>query len=142
MLNGLRTTYEKRLIHGFWIVVVVAFLETLLLSPQPHRIWLAVFSLLGLPIGFAMCFAVLWIQKVNPFCPKGVLRFFCGFFFIFSLLGMLVGIVFFPLWAASAPGNVMVTSCVGSAWAAHVVWKRHGNQGAATMDPSRKAGAV
>ena len=40
-----------------------------------------------------MVFIVLGLQKINPFCPKSIFKFFCYFVIIISTIGVVLGII-------------------------------------------------
>ena len=57
-----------------------------------------VFLGFGISIGFffiawGMVFVVLGFQKINPFCPESIFKFFCYFVIIMGAIGILFGIV-------------------------------------------------
>lgn len=44
-------------------------------------------------IAWGITFVVLGFQKINPFCPEAIFKFFCYFIIIMSALGIIFGII-------------------------------------------------
>ena len=50
-------------------------------------------SILFFFLAWGMCFIVLGFQKINPFCPKSIFKFFCFFIIIISTIGIIYGVI-------------------------------------------------
>lgn len=88
--------YEKRIKIILGIILGVCILNCIIRICKDIKISEIVLGF-GISIGFffiawAMVFIVLGFQKINPFCPKSIFKFFC-YFFIISTIGIIFGII-------------------------------------------------
>ena len=89
--------YEKRIKIILGISLGVCILNCIIRICKDIKISEAVLGF-GISIGFffiawAMVFIVLGFQKINPFCPKSIFKFFCYFVIIISTIGVVLGII-------------------------------------------------
>ncbi|WP_255806637.1 hypothetical protein [Treponema putidum] len=89
--------YEKRIKIILGIILGVCILNCIIRICKDIKISEIVLGF-GISIGFffiawAMVFIVLGFQKINPFCPKSIFKFFCYFVIIISTIGVVLGII-------------------------------------------------
>ena len=89
--------YEKRIKIILGIILGVCILNCIIRICKDIKISETLLGF-GISIGFffiawAMVFIVLGFQKINPFCPKSIFKFFCYFVIIISTIGVVLGII-------------------------------------------------
>ena len=89
--------YEKRITIILGIILGVCILNCIICICKDIKVSETLLGF-GISIGFffiawAMVFIVLGFQKINPFCPKSIFKFFCYFVIIISTIGVVLGII-------------------------------------------------
>ena len=89
--------YEKRIKIILGIILGVCILNCIICICKDIKVSETLLGF-GISIGFffiawAMVFIVLGFQKINPFCPKSIFKFFCYFVIIISTIGVVLGII-------------------------------------------------
>ena len=89
--------YEKRIKIILGIFLGVCILNCIICICKDIKVSETLLGF-GISIGFffiawAMVFIVLGFQKINPFCPKSIFKFFCYFVIIISTIGVVLGII-------------------------------------------------
>ena len=89
--------YEKRIKIILGIILGVCILNCIICICKDIKVSETLLgfgiSIVFFFIAWAMVFIVLGFQKINPFCPKSIFKFFCYFFIIVSTIGIIFGII-------------------------------------------------